>query len=40
MFYMGMPRLSVDIDLDYMGKSKEEMLADKEAIATYLKNSL
>lgn len=40
MFYMGMPRLSVDIDLDYIGKSKEEMLADKEAIATYLKNSL
>lgn len=39
MFYMGMPRLSVDIDLDYIGKSKEEMLVDKEAIATYLKNS-
>lgn len=23
MFYMGMPRLSVDIDLNYIGKSKE-----------------
>lgn len=40
MFYMDMPRLSVDIDLDYMGNDREEMLADKEALAIYLKNSL
>ena len=40
MFYMGMPRLSVDIDLDYTGTSREEMLADKEALAIYLKDSL
>lgn len=25
MFYMDMPRLSVDIDLDYMGNDREEM---------------
>lgn len=40
MFYMDMPRLSVGIDLDYMGNDREEMLADKEALAIYLKNSL
>ena len=40
MFYMGMPRLSVDIDLDYTGASREEMLADKEAMTIYLKDSL
>ena len=40
MFYMDMPRLSVDIDLDYTGTGREEMLADKEALAIYLKDSL
>lgn len=40
MFYMGMSRLSIDIDLDYIGIDREEMLADKETLATYLKDSL
>lgn len=40
MFYMGMPRLSVDIDLDYIGSTREEMLADKKALSVYLRDSL
>lgn len=40
LFYRNMPRLSVDIDLDYLGKTKEEPLVDKEKIRTYLKSVL
>lgn len=40
LFYMNMPRLSVDIDLDYIGESREEMLADKDALRNFLKNVL
>lgn len=40
LFYMNMPRLSVDIDLDYIGESREEMLADKDALRNSLKNVL
>lgn len=36
LFYAGLPRLSVDIDLDYIGKTKEETLLDKEAIYAYV----
>ena len=39
-FYVNMPRLSVDIDLDYIGVSREEMLADKDELSIYLKDSL
>lgn len=40
LFYRNMPRLSVDIDLDYLGQTKEEAVADKERIRTYLKSAL
>lgn len=40
LFYMNLPRLSVDIDLDYTGAERQEMLADKEALKEYLKNVL
>ena len=40
LFYMNMPRLSVDIDLDYTGESREEMLADKENLREYMRNVL
>ena len=40
LFYRNMPRLSVDIDLDYLGQTKEEAVADKEKIRTYLKSAL
>ncbi|MCD7724582.1 MAG: nucleotidyl transferase AbiEii/AbiGii toxin family protein [Clostridiales bacterium] len=36
MFYMNMPRLSVDIDLDYTGKSRDEMMSDRTEIREYL----
>ncbi len=39
-FYANMPRLSVDIDLDYIGYSKEEMIDDKNIISDFLKNEL
>ena len=40
LFYRNLPRLSVDIDLDYLGQTKEEAVADKESIRTYLKSAL
>lgn len=40
MFYMGMPRLSVDIDLDYIGENRETMLSDKREFGVYIKDSL
>ena len=40
LFYSNMSRLSVDIDLDYLGKTKEEMIVDRDKIKTYLKNAL
>ena len=40
LFYMNMPRLSVDIDLDYIGESREEMLADKETLREHMRNVL
>lgn len=36
LFYAGMPRLSVDIDLDYVGLDRDAMLADKAAIKDWL----
>jgi len=36
MFYRNLPRLSVDIDLDYTGGTREEMLEDKARIKEYL----
>lgn len=36
LFYAGLPRLSVDIDLDYVGADKDAMLADKNAIKNWL----
>ena len=36
LFYAGMPRLSVDIDLDYVGTDRETMIADKGAIKDWL----
>lgn len=39
-FYANMPRLSVDIDFDYVGYSKEEMIDDKNIISDFLKNEL
>lgn len=36
LFYQKMPRLSVDIDLDYIGESREEMLSDKEKLWAFL----
>lgn len=32
LFYRELPRLSVDIDLDYIGDTKEEMEKDKEEL--------
>ena len=41
LFYRNLPRLSVDINLDYLGQTKEEeAVADKESIRTYLKSAL
>ena len=40
LFYMNLPRLSVDIDLDYIGKTREETLLDKESFRTFLKGIL
>lgn len=40
LFYMNLPRLSVDIDLDYLGETKEEMLADKAALGDFLRAAL
>ena len=40
LFYSGMSRLSVDIDMDYTGETKKEMLTDKENIREYLKSIL
>ena len=40
MFYMNMPRLSIDIDLDYVGENKEEMLANKEELRIFLERFL
>ena len=39
-FYANMPILSVDIDLDYIGSTKEEMIADKNVINSFLKDEL
>lgn len=39
-FYRQMPRLSVDIDLDYVGQSKDEMESDKEQLWEFLQSSL
>ena len=33
LFYRELPRLSVDIDLDYIGDTKEEMEKDKEELS-------
>lgn len=40
MFYVGMPRLSIDIDLDYIGADRNEMLSDKKEFADYIENFL
>lgn len=40
LFYMNLPRLSVDIDLDYIGIAREEMLEDKALLKDYLENIL
>ena len=40
LFYSGMSRLSVDIDMDYIGETKKEMLTDKENFREYLKSIL
>ena len=40
LFYAGLPRLSVDIDLDYCGASKEETVKDKAAIADFVSGAL
>ena len=40
LFYAGLPRLSVDIDLDYCGVSKEETVKDKAAIADFVSGAL
>lgn len=39
-FYGGLSRLSVDIDLDYLGKERDEMIRDKERIANFLRDAL
>lgn len=36
MFYRNMSRLSVDIDLDYLGQAKEEMIEDKVRLKEYM----
>ena len=40
MFYRELPRLSVDIDLDYIGDTKEEMEKDKEELWNFLQMAL
>lgn len=40
LFYAGLPRLSIDIDLDYCGASKEETMKDKVAIADFVSGAL
>jgi predicted nucleotidyltransferase component of viral defense system len=40
LFYRDLPRLSVDIDLDYIGESKEEMEKDKEKLWNFFQMSL
>lgn len=40
LFYRQLPRLSVDIDLDYIGQSKEDMEEDKERLWEFLQTSL
>ncbi len=36
LFYRGLPRLSVDIDLDYVGKTKDDTIKDKELFNKYV----
>jgi predicted nucleotidyltransferase component of viral defense system len=40
LFYRELPRLSVDIDFDYIGDTKEEMEKDKEELWAFLQMSL
>ena len=40
LFYRELPRLSVDIDLDYIGDTKEEMEKDKEELWSFLQMAL
>lgn len=40
LFYRDLPRLSVDIDLDYIGDTKEEMSQDKDKIWNFLQMAL
>lgn len=40
LFYRELPRLSVDIDLDYIGDTKEEMERDKEELWNFLQTAL
>ena len=40
LFYRKLPRLSVDIDLDYIGDTKEEMEKDKEELWVFLQMAL
>lgn len=40
LFYRPLPRLSVDIDLDYIGHTREEMERDKELLWNFLRASL
>ncbi len=40
LFYAGLPRLSVDVDLDYCGDGKEETIKDKTAIAEFISGAL
>ena len=40
MFYRELPRLSVDIDLDYIGETKEEIEKDKEELWNFLQMAL
>lgn len=40
LFYRNMPRLSVDIDFDYIGASKDDMEEDKNKLWEFLQSSL
>ena len=40
LFYRELPRLSVDIDLDYIGDTKEEMEKDKEELWHFISKEL
>lgn len=40
LFYFDMPRLSVDIDLDYTGATREEALSDREKIKEFLSKAM